>query len=939
MARSAAGPCLSILLVALAGFSAPAAGQGPVRVKDIAPGMAGPRSTYVSLPVRFKGRDYFGANDGFLGKELWSTDGTEQGVRLVADLCPGSCWGAPEAFTVSGDYLYFTAANSPYGYNADWLWRTDGTAAGTIPLVNLSDHTDNFGLATFLAPFEGGVVFNVYDRPRRGWSLWRSNGTRAGTGQITQLPGFNDFIASPPHNFDWPRGEGDPGKHYFTWQKTLWATDGTAAGTGAVPTPIVPCGDLGQIRTASATARILPAGPRDSKGARQELESSQEMRARSGDFAQIGRLVVYSGFEGQQCEPWVSDGTAHGTRRLRHIQTGRPNYPGSFFAAGGLVYFLEIGNYLEQYALWKTDGTLRGTVRVRASSAPGELNEVSIVATSGSTVYFVANDGVHGRELWRTDGDPYSTQLVADLSPGRRDTTFGFEPGLSTGGQIFFAAVPRGGAGREFLFRTRGTPNTTRRLAELGAVGPSEVREVSFSMVGGRPYFATYFGDATFVLGSSDGTVPGTRILDLPRTGKSSNPHQLIAGTGGLAFLADDGRHGFDLWRSGGHPEDTEPLADLVEDIPDYEGLQLYPGAGGAFFETVQQERIGWTDGRTVRDFHKRISGLRGFVDLGDRAIFFAPTSTPEPFEHLLIWSSDGTSEGTGRVALATDLLGDYTSFQVRATRRDGSDEALYLVLGGETEPLVSDLSVTDGTAAGTHAVTPFPVDPGYSLGALVAAGPNVFLELYDFREESRESLRVTDGTVGGTREVYSSSGPFGFIDALTAVGERVFFVADDVERGSELWVSDGSLEGTRRVADIAPGPASSFPTWLTAWGDRILFSADDGRHGLELWISDGTEGGTRRLEIHRGPKGAFPHSIRVIGDRAVFAADDGVHGSELWVTDGTPEGTRLAADVMPGPISSSPSSLAVVGDELFMNAGRPNEGYELWKLPLAALR
>jgi hypothetical protein len=37
-------------------------------------------------------------------------------------------------------------------------------------------------------------------------------------------------------------------------------------------------------------------------------------------------------------------------------------------------------------------------------------------------------------------------------------------------------------------------------------------------------------------------------------------------------------------------------------------------------------------------------------------------------------------------------------------------------------------------------------------------------------------------------------------------------------------------------VADFNSGPRSSEPAVLTAVGDRLYFSADDGRHGREMW-------------------------------------------------------------------------------------------------------
>ena len=47
----------------------------------------------------------------------------------------------------------------------------------------------------------------------------------------------------------------------------------------------------------------------------------------------------------------------------------------------------------------------------------------------------------------------------------------------------------------------------------------------------------------------------------------------------------------------------------------------------------------------------------------------------------------------------------------------------------------------------------------------------------------------------------------------LTRAGEQVFFTANDGRCGEELWVTDGTLEGTRLVKDIlVPGDLTPFP-------------------------------------------------------------------------------------------------------------------------------
>src|SRR4051794_22553738 len=73
---------------------------------------------------------YFFANDGVHGDELWRSDGTRTGTRMVADLRPGA--GPARAgvweTAVLGHEFYFTVDDGVHGFE---LWRSDGTRTGT----------------------------------------------------------------------------------------------------------------------------------------------------------------------------------------------------------------------------------------------------------------------------------------------------------------------------------------------------------------------------------------------------------------------------------------------------------------------------------------------------------------------------------------------------------------------------------------------------------------------------------------------------------------------------------------------------------------------------------------------------------------------------------------------------------------------------------------
>jgi ELWxxDGT repeat protein len=181
----------------------------------------------------------------------------------------------------------------------------------------------------------------------------------------------------------------------------------------------------------------------------------------------------------------------------------------------------------------------------------------------------------------------------------------------------------------------------------------------------------------------------------------------------------------------------------------------------------------------------------------------------------------------------------------------------------------------------------------------------------------------------------------------LKAVGNKLFFQAEIGDDYGELWVSDGTTEGTIQVSQIAGPYTSADVEDMTAFNGKLLFSAYDSENGRELHISDGTQAGTYLIKnIAPSYLSADPDDFAVMGDRMFFEAEDGYypdeeHGDELWVTDGTSSGTHLFKDLYPGQHDqvsgdssnnrSYPRHMYAYQGKLYFSASNDTEGREPW--------
>lgn len=149
----------------------------------------------------------------------------------------------------------------------------------------------------------------------------------------------------------------------------------------------------------------------------------------------------------------------------------------------------------------------------------------------------------------------------------------------------------------------------------------------------------------------------------------------------------------------------------------------------------------------------------------------------------------------------------------------------------------------------------------------------------------------------------------------FTEVNGTTFFTAEDAT-GTGLWETDGTDQGTHLIQHAGAGLGS--PTLLTSFHGQLYFINWKSSNDLELWKSNGTAAGTKRiLDLPSDGNSAYVPEMRVIGDSLYF----GVTNAGIFRSDGTAAGTTLLKQTT-GEISS----IKKIGNSIYFTelAGTP---------------
>ncbi len=821
--------CLCVLL---ASPSASFAQTAPILVHDFTVGANQQLEGFPSGITRIDDRIFFLAKTVAEGDELWVSDGTQQGTGLVADVGPGSVGGLlvdPFPFPRLLQPLIPFGSGVAFASGAA-LWTSDGTTAGTRLVFEKRPISllEQEGALYFFAPHDTDITREI---------LHRSDGTREGTRPL--------LTVVRPQNSNSRILRLGGGLLLITEQSWM-RSDGTTAGTQVI-CPSIASSEIATVGDAIFYAATTGQSP----------VSLRRLDAATGAdtlvidaFPGVGQTYLYQLFAvGEHLYFtagswfWSSDGTLQGTVRLAGAPSDRA------IAVDGRVAISSPS--VDLGGVWVTDGTAAGTRRVD----PGQATDL---AFQDATLFFARDS-----QLWRSDGTSNSSTLVVDLAPLGR----GAIGNLGSGPDALYFSL-----GTRELWKSDGTAGGTALVSAIGA-----------QVFHGNPAALRAFGDALIFRGP-----PADLYAARSEAALTSLGGRLVLGELNGRLVLDEklatGARRFSL--SDGTPAGTVPYTEITRNLTSDD--RPFP--------------LGEVSGRIVFA-HKDVSGEG-------------------------LWVTDGSAGGTGTIKLPFKVaLGAFhrvTPGMIYFSRDDGSG------FGGE-------LMTTDGTSAGTQLVVDlagspiagFAGDPEFAtvgrVGYFRRYTPQYGSEVWRTDATPEGTQLLTDAWPGT-----ESSIPGGFATA----GSRLFFSAAAAAPGFPIALNglfSTSLTGPtatllRGGFDLSKSTADS-----VAIGDR-LFLTD----GSELWVSDGTPEGTLLTrEIAEGSTMSRPAQLASIRGRAVFQACDPVSGCELWVSDGTASGTRRLTDLAPGPRSSGPEQITLVGQDLYFTATTPQTGRELFRLPV----
>ena len=828
-------------------------------------------NSHPQSPITFNGKLYFVATEAHTGTELWKTDGTGANTSLVKDINFGNSNSIISNLIVFKNKLYFVADDGVHGPQ---FWVSDGTPEGTSIVTN------NLSYAIYTIVASGDYIYFLRAVDSR-LGVWKFDGSNNG---LTLVKGEIPTLGAPDNLtnalgmvfFSAQTGNGGYSK--------VWRTDGTEEGTYAV---------------------------------------TEELY---GNGSNVG-------------------GGSHPTQFIE--------YHGSLYFVA--VSYSKFGS--NSIGIVKTNGTIPGTEYLMGIGS--EVVEFGNVVSHADKLYFSFYDFDDNRySIWESGGTKLSTRNIYDLSS---DSYFSPSSLCSYNDGLFFSSGNNKGG--TSLIKYNAVTGEFYEISEMA----TQIARPPFFISGGYSASHIIAGKLLYIelvktdinfgeIWVSDGKALGTTKLSSSANSLQKN---IILYNDMLFYPGVSGSE-IELWKSNGTTAGTEMVRDinpsvrgivLSSPLVKVNNLVLFGGATDSFGHELWVSDGTESGTKMIKDI---VPGKPGsfpdnFIVTSDHVYFTAGTGGG----NAEVFTSDGTALGTKQVTDFSVLSGhserlvkiDHDKLIVEVIKQDYTTSLFLMEAAGSVTEIASlgtnsynapynitdmtltsdgilyffvtadgtDLWRSDGTTSGTFKVADFT-----NVFQLTAAANELYFIKKNSSGSSKGDLYACDGT-SSTRLLKSNVQQSSLTPKLIAYKNKLVFTAFDASTGGEIWITDGTLDNTKLLKDIANGPESSVtqPGFQVSNG-LLYFTASNDVSGSELWQTDGTASGTKMVkDIAPGNTSSKPYGVTSLTEDIYFAAYTETNGYEIWHTKGTETG--LLAEVLPGSASSNPHDFVVLGDDLLV--------------------
>ena len=864
---------LTLALNACGGGSSSDIGTTPINTDNIgteieSSGTEG--NNTLDIETRFNSTFVTNFDNDLNGLEPWviERDGT---AHILKNINTNKKRFSVEHLYSSEQFTYFlTQSENLNTYTG--LWRSDGTAEGTIRLFDMTKLPSAYGVGSLIE--KDDVLYFTLSTGER-MSLWKTDASVEGTKliqkfySISQLTFFKDKI----YFYGFVLEEG---KYIYTLDLTTQDIE-----------PVIPLTSYlgGMIDFKDKLYFLTKYALMSTDGT--EAGTNKVIDAYSGHsiITNEHKLFFQVNTDNQTYVPYVSDGTQEGTKKLSDVKIG--SYAGfykNWMIVNDMLFFA--GKSIDSgEELWKSDGTESGTVMVKDinTGSPGSIPKY-FVSVEG-ILYFVAKTKYWKERLFSTDGTPEGTIEVPGMYSNTPSNVFPYK------GNFAYISDKN-------LFMYDGIVST--KLTDTDSVLQHDFKENIFNCQGNL-----LFSNGDEVQGnqlwSSDGSVAGTVLLKTlnitdknsirPNTSTKKATQNIINIKGVDYFIATEDDIP-ELWRSDSTVNGTYKVH-FKDETPAITKLHKFKNKVlGAMSSTRYGQELFMSDGtdtgtallKDINNISNGGSSPREITIVGEKFYFVAD----DKIHGKELWVSNGTLEGT-------TLLMDIVEGEIGSnpSRLVAVKETLYFVVQIDSEKI---LYKSKGTKETTIPVMTIPRDSNGDINYLTAVGEILYFKASVADSNYDQKLYRCDGTLDGTYVVkdIQSGAASNTIKDLFDFNDTLYFVVNDGTHGSELWKSDGTKEGTLMVKDIAPGNYTSHANIkkLMNFNGILYFLADDKVHGSELWKSNGTLDGTVLVkDINPGIASSSIDIKDIFEDKLIFSAFNG-KTLELYETNGTSEGT-----------------------------------------------